>query len=320
MYIDIISYKELQESNNVTTQNRIKDALCGVGIIGISDVPGFKKKSHDYIQSARQFTSLEENIKQQYAPNRDIGETEGYELGAEWFKDEAGNWQIDDKKSSFYAFVPDHKKNKWPHEVNLKTSYLALGELIFLTGKKVLHFIGLNENMNIPHNKLTGYGRMLHYHKLGLNIYTNPNWCGAHFDHGVFTGLIPAYYFLDGTQIDEPEEAGLFILPTHKTQFEKVNIMDKNIILFQVGEFGQLASHDQIRATKHLVKSTKKGIERYTFALFYSLCEEVVIQSKSELIHDARYTNHCSADGSICYGAWEKASYDRYRAIKQFNK
>jgi isopenicillin N synthase-like dioxygenase len=178
----------------------------------------------------------------------------------------------------------------------------------------VLQFIGLNESQGIAPQGLQGYGRMLHYHHQDEATLANPNWCGAHFDHGVFTGLVPAYYFKEGVEVEEPEEAGLYILPTRGQNFEKIKADDKNVLLFQVGEFAQLATHDEIRATQHLVKKAKDKIERFTFALFYSAANEAVIYSRSELRHDGRYSENQCAQGGISYDQWQKASYARYRA------
>lgn len=311
MQLDVISYNDLEDQ---TALKILTSALLQKGIVGIQHVPTFQEKSRAYVKAAQQFASLPESVKQQYAPNRDAEETEGYEFGAEWFKDEKGEWQIDDKKASYYAFVPDQPKNKWPHEVDLKTPYLALGELIFATGKKVLRAMGLDETVGIHHDGLQGYGRMLHYHKEGDQTNHNPNWCGAHLDHGVFTGLMPAYYFRDGVEIEEPAEAGLYIVPTQGQQFEKINAADKSILLFQVGEFGQLASHDRIRATKHIVKKAYGSIERFAFALFYNAALDAVIYPKSELTEDARYQENKLADGGITYDKWQIASFARYRA------
>jgi isopenicillin N synthase-like dioxygenase len=121
-------------------------------------------------------------------------------------------------------------------------------------------------------------------------------------------------YFQDGKEIAEPEEAGLYIIPTDGKHFEKVPVADKSILLFQVGEFGQLLSNDRIRATKHTVKKVQSGIERFTFALFYSANDDTVVNSISILTADARYADHKVADGSITAGQWQQASYARYRA------
>jgi isopenicillin N synthase-like dioxygenase len=98
-------------------------------------------------------------------------------------------------------------------------------------------------------------------------------------------------------------------------EFIKINSSDKSILLFQVGEFAQLASHDQICATQHVVKKAQGNIERFTFALFFSLHGNVIIRSRSELTHDVRYRENKSAQGSISYEQWHEASLARYHAV-----
>jgi isopenicillin N synthase-like dioxygenase len=315
MKLDIISYHDLFSPENINIAlGRCEAALQTKGILGVKDVPNFEQVTRAYIDAARKFSALPENIKRQYEPNRDAGETEGYELGAEKFQDEHGIWQIDDKKASFYARVPHDSRNRWPQEIDLKTPYLALGELMFHTAKLLLKALRLDESPGLNHEKLTGYGRMLHYHKEGDATNANANWCGAHLDHGALTALIPAYYYRDGKEIEEPAEAGLYIVPAYGSEYEKIDANDKSILLFQIGEFAQLASNDRMRATRHVVRKSIDGVERYTLALFCDTDEGFVIQSHSELTKDERYANHKSPDGSISYGAWANASYERYRA------
>jgi isopenicillin N synthase-like dioxygenase len=314
MELDIISYHHLVDLTNMKAAQDLEAALLGKGIVGIQDVPHYESKTRAYINAARTFSAFKDDIKQQYAPDRDANDTEGYELGAEWFKNQDDVWQIDDKKASYYAFVPDHSRNKWPRELDLKTPYLELGELIFKTGKLLLNVMGLNDDIGLKHEEVLGYGRMLHYQKENDATHANPDWCGAHVDHGLFTGLVPAYYFRDGKEVDEPEEAGLYVVAHDGSDFEKMDASDKSILLFQVGEFGQLISHDRIRATKHKVRKANGGIERFTFALFYSPDDDVVIKSRSKLIEDARYVQNQFEDGKMSYGKWNQASLDRYRA------
>ncbi len=314
MKVEIIPYTALSDLSNKDNLQLIERALLQKGIIGIQHIPGFEKRTQAYINAAREFAQLSPIIKQGYAPNRDAGVTEGYELGAEWFLTQSGEWRKDDKKASYYAHIPDRESNVWPKEMNLRTPYLQLGELIFATGKKLLTAIGIDETVGLPHDSLNGYGRMLHYHQEVELLNNNPDWCGAHFDHGLFTGLIPAYYFCDGKEVAEPEEAGLYIVSTDGVDFEKVDVTDKSVLLFQVGEFAQLLTDDRIKATQHKVKKSCEGVERYSFALFYSPDKSITIGSKSILNKDDRYTAQQSALGSISYGQWEEASYRRYRA------
>lgn len=313
--LDVISYQDLVPNASQEAQNSLQQALFHQGIVGIADIPDFEKKSRQFIDAARAFEALPPAVKAQYAPNVAAGEMEGYELGAEQFQNNQGQWVIDDKKASFYAHIPDNRKNKWPCELDLQTPYLALAELIFSVGKQVMAAIGLDHQTGLDHTKLAALARLLHYHKEDQQTNDNPDWCGAHFDHGVFTGLLPAYYFKDGIEIEEPSEAGLYIVPTHSGSFEKIPSSRKDILLFQVGEFGQLATQDRIQATRHKVCKTSDGVERYTLALFYSLSDEVTICSDSSLSHDMRYQHYQAPDGSISYGAWHQASIDRYRVI-----
>lgn len=164
MELDVISYQDVLASDSQALQ-KLEATLLRKGIVGIRGVPELENKTRAYIAAARKFCALDEAIKQQYAPDRDAGDTEGYELGAERFRDAQGNWKIDDKKASFYAFVPEKPQNKWPREVDLQTPYVELGELIFATGKRLLKVMGLDETVGLRHDLLEGYGRMLHYHK-----------------------------------------------------------------------------------------------------------------------------------------------------------
>lgn len=314
MEITIIAYNDLINPNAKDSHEKLASALLNQGLVAIQGIPDYPEKSKAYIDSLREFSALPEEIKNTYAPDRDSGQTEGYELGAEWFKNAAGEWQIDDKKASFYAFVPDNAKNIWPREIDLKTPYLSLGALIFNTGKHILNVLGLNQAMGLNLDGIYGYGRMLHYHKEKDLTDSNPDWCGAHLDHGLLTGLMPAYYFREGQWVDEPEEAGLYIVPSSGSQFEKVHAIDRNLLLFQVGEFGQIASNDRIKATRHIVKKAKGGIDRYTLAVFLNAAPETRIHSSSQLAADERYASNQDKDGYITYGAWDKASFERYRA------
>lgn len=313
MQIDIISYFDLLK-NDSQVINTVNKALHEKGIIGVKDVPEFAAKSQRFLATARTFFYMDEKVKQQYTPDRVIGRTEGYELGAEKFMDEQGQWYIDDKKASYYAFYPNDVRNKWPSEIDLKTPYLELAELMFNTGQKLLDFIGINQSIGICHNKMSGYGRMLHYQKEQETNKANPNWCGAHFDHGIFTSLLPAYYFKDGIEVDEPKEAGLYIKPTNGESYVKVDASDKSIIYFQVGEFAQLATDDKICATEHLVKKSHDNIERFTLAVFFSAADDTLIDSISVLAKDSRYANHRREDGKVTYLDWQDASYARYHA------
>ncbi|MBS0636242.1 MAG: isopenicillin N synthase family oxygenase, partial [Verrucomicrobia bacterium] len=278
--LDIITYDQFV-SRDEEALKQLKSALLEKGIVGIKGIPGYREKVNAYIEAAGHFFQLPEEVKEKYAPNREAGDLFlGYEKGKEKFKRADGEWVVDDLKVSYYAFVPDNESNKWPTEVELKTAYEELGMLMSDTAVQVMQQIDL-----IGPSTLDGIprvGRMLYYRKSVEGRSDNPLWCGAHFDHGLFTALIPAVYFEEGKQVDEPADAGLFVKPTNGTEFEKVVANDPDVMLFQVGEFGQLVTNDAIKATEHRVQRPLAGsIERYCMALFFDVSMDMVVDSTS---------------------------------------
>ncbi len=309
LVLDIISYEELVQADEHALQI-LRKALHEKGIVGVRGVPGYKATYERFINAAREFSALPEEIKEGYKPNRSLGETFlGYEMGKEKFQRPNGDWIVDDLKASYYAFVPDSCKNKWPVEVDLRTPFQDLGALMAQTGELVMHTIGLlGDTTGFQLEDDSRVGRMLYYNKSYTN--ENPYWCGEHFDHSLFTAILPAVYFVDGKQIPEPEEAGLFVRTAQETPFKKVFADDLDVMMFQVGEFGQLVTDDGIQATEHRVHKAVEAVERYTLALFFNAPRNISIYSKSVLAHDARYG---AKIGEACtFGHWQEATFQRF--------
>jgi len=307
--LDVIFYEKLLQGDSDALQILDK-ALHENGIVGVRGVPGYREKYAQFIEAARTFSALPEEVKEGYKPNRELGETFlGYESGKEKFRRPDGSWVVDDLKTSYYAHIPDGAKNKWPFEVNVKDPFQALGQLMADTGELVMHQIGLlGDATGFTLEEESRIGRMLYYRKSDNN--ENPYWCGAHFDHGLFTVLLPAVYFVDGKQVAEPSEAGVYVRVAEKAPFRKVAATDLDVMMFQVGEFGQLATDDSIRATEHRVHKALGAIERYTLALFFNAPMDLPIRSKSILTSDARYG---AEKGEPCtYRHWHEASFARY--------
>lgn len=290
----------------------LKKALFQKGIVGIKGIPGYVKVLREFIQTAREFSALPEEIKTKYSPNRNNKETLGYERGAEQFKRPDGRWVTDNLKVSYYALLPNHPSNKWPAEIDLRGPYERLGQLMAMMGEEVMIKIGLIQPSVLE--KSDKFGRMLHYDKGTAEEDENPFWCGAHFDHGMFTSLVPSFYFLDGQEISEPADAGLFVRNNNDGAFKKILCNDPDIMLFQVGEYGQIMSNDSIRATEHRVHKAKGGVERYTMAAFFSGPPET-IYSTSVLTYDSRYKG--GGPGTPCnFEDWHQASLARYHVPK----
>lgn len=308
--LDVIAYEDFVHQDPKSLQI-LREALYHKGIVGIKSIPGYKEKAVRFIEKAREFAALPSETKQNYAPNKELGELFlGYEMGKEQFLRPDGTWVVDDAKASYYAMVPDSETNKWPVECDLQTAYLEIATLMLEMSKEVMKKIDLID-VFIPADKVThGMGRMLHYSKQSDATMDNPFWCGAHFDHGLFTALLPGYYFLNGKQVEEPMEAGLFVRKSSKESFKKIVASDPDVMLFQVGEFGQLASNDAIKATEHRVHKAYGSIERFTMAFFVSASMDTVIRSQSILNKDSRYGN--DSEGECSYKQWHEATFNRY--------
>lgn len=307
--LDIIPYEKLVQGDLEALQILDK-SLHEKGIVGVRGVPGYREKYEQFIKAAREFSALPEEIKERYKPDRDLGETFlGYEEGKEKFQRPSGEWVVDDLKTSYYAVIPDHPQNKWPSEVELRAPFIALGESMAEMGELILYKLGLLGDLTGFHLEDDArVGRMLYYRKSEND--GNPYWCGAHFDHGLFTSILPAVYFAKGEQIQEPMEAGLFVRTSEEAPFKKVISDDLNVMMFQVGEFGQLVKDDGIRATEHRVHKALGAIERYTLAVFFNAPMDMPIYSKSTLTSDTRYGK--KTDGSCTYREWHEASFLRY--------
>lgn len=323
--LHIISYDDFVRGDAEIVDG-LRKALGEDGIVGIRGIPGYKDCTAEYIEAARKFSSLDPAVKQQYVPNREAGKWLGFETGKEKFKREDGTEVVDDAKSSYYAIVnygnldPEKMENVWPSDevCDLKTPYLNIGDMMFNMCKEVLQKVGyISEVSGISLDVVHGVGRMLHYKTNAEN--PNPLWCGAHYDHGLFTALLPAFYYKDGVNIPEPEEAGLFVRRHDDEKFYKVVSDDPEVMLFQTGQFAQLSTNGQMKATEHRVHSADdSSIERYTMAVFISPENEATISSNDPLALDDRYqykpNGEKRTDGLCTYLDWHINSINRYEA------
>lgn len=307
--LKIIPYESFIQGD-LQTIDELKKALLETGIVGIRGVPEYREKLDRFVRAARNFTALSEEVKERYAPNHDLGEMFlGYEKGKEKFKRPDGSWVVDDLKISYYAYVPENPQNKWPREIDLQSAFQDLGSVMAETATRVMEKIDLiGPPTGIYIGDTPKVGRMLYYQKNADTCGDNPYWCGAHFDHGVFTAITPATYFVEGVEVSEPEEAGLFV--NVGGPFKKIQA-DLDVMMFQVGEFGQLATDDAIRATEHRVhKAVGSSVERYAMALFFDAPMETVIHSLSQLTQDSRYGG--MAGDPCTYQRWHEESFKRY--------
>lgn len=308
--LTVISYEDFERSAPAA-MSALKTALYETGIVAIKGIPGYREKVLKFIEANRAFSELPEEISETCVPDRNLeGTFRGYERGKEQFQRPDGTWVIDDLKYSYYADVPDNASNIWPKVMDLKTPYQALGSLMAEMCTAVMEKIGLiGGNTGISSEGFYQLGRMLHY-KGANSMAGNPLWCGPHFDHGLFTALIPASYFVDGKLVPEPTEAGLYVKSNSDGRYKKVVADDPDLMMFQVGEFAQLLSNDAIRATEHQVHKAAGYLDRYAMALFIDAAMDTVIHSTSVLTKDIRYSGN---SGDPCsYQHWHEETFKRF--------
>ncbi|MDN3507930.1 MAG: 2-oxoglutarate and iron-dependent oxygenase domain-containing protein, partial [Simkaniaceae bacterium] len=192
--VDIIDYDAFAAKTPEAIE-QLQTALLKRGLVGIRGVPGYKEKAANYINALRSFSSLPMETKKKYSPD---GMTEkakhflGFNDGGEKFRLPNGQWVVDDQKYSIYSIYPDMCENRWPEELDLKTPFEEICAIVTDVGKTILEDIelispktGMTRDSLAPH-----VCRQLHYSKSGNTETNNPYWCGAHFDHGLFTGLL----------------------------------------------------------------------------------------------------------------------------------
>merc|ERR1711862_388647 len=170
-------------------------------------------------------------------------------------------------------------------------------EIIHNVGQEVLSLL-LNKNQ-----ETTCVARMLHYSAIPEGEDDgNPNWCGLHKDHGLFTGLGPERYFLSGKQTAKPPNSGLYILNNE--------IYPKDdVILFQIGEALELATNGRTTATEHYVQKAFLGYERYALAVFFQPNEDMALSCQNEYVLK-KYADRYSPD--MTYRVWNDRSLARY--------
>ncbi|MGD0664821.1 MAG: hypothetical protein ABSA17_03710 [Rhabdochlamydiaceae bacterium] len=309
LQLDVIAYEDFVKDDPKALQV-LNSALYEKGIVGIKGVPGYKEKVLGYIEKAREFSALSEDVKEQYAPKYEISYA-GYTRGKENYKYADGQWLPDDQKVSYYNFYPDDARNIWPKEVDLKAPVEGLVSIMSEMGEAVMTKVGLIG----PGTGRTLEGaprviRMLYYCNRTDSSTPNPYWASAHFDHSMLTTLLPAFYFLDGKQVPEPLEAGLFVKTPEDGIYKKVVADDPDVMLFQVGEFAQLAMDDKIRATEHRVHKVPGVIERYTLVLFADAPMDMVVHSTSVVTQDDRYGG--KAGDPCSYRQWNDATISKF--------
>jgi isopenicillin N synthase-like dioxygenase len=300
----VITYDQVK-NRDLDLLEEIKNSCGegGIGLIAVSDVPGYLEMRNRLLEIGYEFSKLPEKTKSIYEHSQSHYSF-GYSHGKEMLK----KGVPDTYKSSFYANpeydepTTDPEKiarypevccpNIWPrdHLPALEFAFKDLGKLITSVGallayhldKYVLSIHGdkyrpENWMSTIIKNSKACKARLLHYFEVpeNTNIDTGDfgNWCGSHTDHSSLTGLTSALFYDTKTDkiISCPDaSAGLYV-QLRSGRVVKIKI-PPGCIAYQIGEVSQIQSGGVLRATMHAVKGLNpphsSHVCRDTFAVF----------------------------------------------------
>jgi len=263
-----------------------------VGYIAVEGVEGFADAYQRFLNVGRQFTALSPADQAECTPADFSGN--GWSRGVEKF-----NGKTDTYKGSYYAKIPNVETNVWPDEIlpDFRDAYQEVATLVLNVAREILPLVGFDGDVQ-------ALGRMLHYKSVPEGEDDdNPNWCGNHRDHGVFTGLCPEVYYDDaGDIVARPESSGLYIEGNPVAP-------RKDIMLFQMGEFMELLTNGKTRATDHEVKKALSGFERYALAVFIDPLNEITVTCDNAAVVE-KYADRY--EPGITYEEWGKRSYRKY--------
>ncbi|KAL2652247.1 hypothetical protein R1flu_020375 [Riccia fluitans] len=286
-------YSDLQNKDSDLTVDLEKGfGPNGLGIVGITDIPGYSESRKKLLRLAEKLAHLpKESLRKIEDPGS--GYSFGWSHGAEKF-----DGKPDFAKGSFYAnvckdvlsdansrYISQCGRNLWPSEdlPELEPAFKEMGSLIKGVGYLLAYHCdkyqyrqsgrtGVLES-TLRHSQ-AHKARLLYYYPVNRDSEqssgTAPQWCGWHCDFGSITGLTAAMYTKDGVEMKCPDtEAGLYI-KTNKGRIVRA-VYDENCLAFQVGETTELLSEGIFHATPHCVQTPKRsnsGVGRSTFALF----------------------------------------------------
>ncbi|KAK9947748.1 hypothetical protein M0R45_003357 [Rubus argutus] len=341
-----ISYSELKDKETDLSR-KIEEGFGpkGLGILSITDVPGFSSLRRNLLHLSPRLANLPEEVKKELEDPHSR-----YNFGWSHGKEKLESGKPDMLKGSFYANpildrpttdealiqrYPSYcGSNIWPkHELpELEVAFKALGKLILEVGLMVAFHCDRYVSKAIKMREDEGLeqvlfrsrchkGRLLYYFPTTESSPTEDDknmssWCGWHTDHGSLTGLTCAMFMRDAVEIPCPDsDAGLYIR-TRADQIVKV-VFGEDAIAYQIGETTEIMSRGYLCATPHCVRAPKgeeaSGLDRSTCAFFMqpdwdenlNFPEEVHIHK--ELI---------PPNGALTFGEYTEMLLDKYYHLK----
>jgi isopenicillin N synthase-like dioxygenase len=303
--VPVVPYASLRRADSAT-RSTLRSAIGtdGLGIISVSDIPGFSEMRRRLLPLAKRLAAQPLEVLARL-------EDEASQYNVGWsFGRELLDGHVDTRKGSFYANpnmdVPTEdvslierypcycRPNVWPAPggdlEELEPAFKELGQLMYQVGMELLDACLMDERVEFNRDTVSdpacSRGRLLCYlpeqpevvKVTEMSMMTSRMWCGWHTDHGSLTALCPAIYLDDGGRevacpvgrpggSEGPSSPGLHIR-TRSGALVRASIK-QDALAFQVGEALERISGGALGATPHcVVASESRNLTRCTLALF----------------------------------------------------
>ncbi|CAL9085557.1 unnamed protein product [Musa textilis] len=337
-----ISYSDIKEKSRDLSMN-IEEGFGpnGLGIISVSDVPGFSLLRQNLLHLAPRVARLPDDVKKKLEDPESR-----YNFGWSHGKEKLESGKVDFFKGSFYANpildipttdfaamqrYPSYcRPNKWPATSlpELEEAFKALGMLMMEVGLMLAYHCDqyvsreMKDHENgsleqiLKHSRCHK-GRLLYYFPKELSHHGDNNnsissWCGWHTDHGSLTGLTCGMFTRNGVKISSPDSAAGLYVKTRNDQIVKV-VFGEDEIAYQIGETAETLGRGYLCATPHCVQAPNSekasGVERSTFALFMQPdWDEKLMFSGAVPYHQELILPH----GTLTFGEFSERLLNKY--------
>ncbi|XP_074570936.1 uncharacterized protein LOC141827561 isoform X2 [Curcuma longa] len=336
-----ISYSEIKDKGK-DLYAKIEEGFGpnGLGIISVSDVPGFPLLRQKLLHLAPRVANLPDEVK------NELEDPESrYNFGWSHGKEKLESGKEDLFKGSFYANpisdspttdeaairrYPSYcRPNKWPDALpELEVAFKALGKLIWEAGLMLAYHCDqyVSKKMKdsnagnleqILQRSRCHKGRLLYYfprhsRHSGDDISSISSWCGWHTDNGSLTGLTCGLYTRDGVKITSPDSvAGLYV-KTRNDEIVKV-VFEEDELAYQIGETAEILAGRCLCATPHCVQAPNSekalGVARSTFALFLQPDWDEKLQFPAEIRH---HQELISPNRTLTFGEFSETLLSKY--------
>ncbi|KAB1201405.1 hypothetical protein CJ030_MR0G003758 [Morella rubra] len=305
-----ISYSELKDKS-ADLSMKIKEGFGpnGLGILSITEVPGFPSLRQNLLRVAPRLAGLPEQMKKELEDPHSR-----YNFGWSHGKEKLESGKPDLLKGSFYANpildrpttdasmiqrYPSYcGSNIWPDSAlpELELAFKALGKLIFDVGLMVAYHCDR-------------YGRFRWRSEVNVSPMQDESFW-----------LHKTKRFLCSRGVGREKSSLSLRLEKKNSPFLPINsqvVFGEDEIAYQIGETTEILSGGYLCATPHCVRAPKgeeaSGLERSTFALFMQPDWDETLHFPEEVhIHKELI----SSSGALTFGEYTEKLLDKYYHLK----